>query len=306
MSSEKPQVHTVARHYKTALADSSSGSREVVLRSFLTKGDIVEMISAEDARMKDDAYIQGIREEILQKPPYNGDYARKMGLFHIATRRVSHDSNDVLKRHTGPKKINGRVVKDELGQLVYYPRMYILRMITPDEKEMDEATWTAHRRKVLVTAAHILLEHEKAKRKSEAHKGTGADHNKTPPPKKAGSAGSPGSPARQFSATKFHVPKTGWDVTPAERRPLDWYITDQMVAAAIESMYVEQEVGGWHMFSENVPEADCFFSPPYSYVAKTYGFRNPGDSSVWLPTREGGAGATVDQGFDAGDVLPLG
>ncbi len=184
--------------------------------------------------------------------------------------------------------------------------MYILRMITPDERKMNEATWTSHRRKVLVTAAHILLEHEKAKRKSAAHKGTETNKGKTLPPGKAGSARSPGSPARQFSATKFHVPKTGWDVTPAERRPLDWYITDQMVAAAIESMYVEQEVGGWHMFSENVPEADCFFSPPYSYVAETYGFRNAEDSSVWLPTQEGGASAAVDQGFNANVVLPLG
>jgi len=85
MSSPKSKPHAVARHYKPALSDTSDNSRDVLIRSFRTKGDIVEMISVENARSKDDTFIQAVREEIRKQPPYHGEYAKKMGLFHIAS-----------------------------------------------------------------------------------------------------------------------------------------------------------------------------------------------------------------------------
>lgn len=301
-SPTKPKAHTVARHYKAALTGAPGGSREVVIRSFLTKGDLVEMISAEDTRTKDDAYIQGIRDEIMGRPPFKGAYARKMGLFHIATRRVSPASNDPLKRTTGPKKVKGQLVMDESGRPIYFPRMYILRMVTDDEKGMDNTARAGYRYKVLATIAHILVEHERNKN---------ANANATSSPPTGSAKAPPGgkvarSPVRQFSPTKFHVPKTSWDMTPSEPGPLDWYITDQMVATVIHTIYVEEDIGAWHMFQENVDQADCFFSSPYSYVAKTFGFRNPGESSVREPVEDDRKRSpSVEQAFDAGDVLPL-
>ena len=104
-------------------------------------------------------------------------------------------------------------------------------------------------------------------------------------------------------------------MTTDDPGPLDWYITDQMVSTAIQSLYVESEVGGWHMFSENVEDAGCFFSPPYGYVAETYGFRNPDESSVREPipndydedydNTKPAPKPAVEQAFDANDVLPL-
>jgi len=303
MSSLKSKPHAVARHYKSALSDSTGDSRDVLIRSFRTKGDIVEMISVENARSKDDAFIQAVRDEIRKQPPYHGEYAKKMGLFHIATRRISHETNDVLYRHTGPKKVNNELVRDELGNLAFYPRMYILRLISDEERSMEPDARATYRRKVLSTIAHILHRQEEAR-------GAGSTWNdprsKTTPSPKA-RARAPVSPSRRFSPTKFNVPKIGWDLTPEDPLPLDWYITDQMVATTIDSIYIEQEVGGWHMFHDNVAEADCFFSAPYSYVARTYGFRNPGESSVREPREvEVDCNLSVEQAFDADDVLPLG
>ena len=290
-----------------------------MLRSFLTKGNIVEMISAENVQNHDDAYIQGVRDEITGKSPFGGRYARKMGLFHIATRRVSPYSDRVLWRTTGPKKIGGVIALDDYGRPTYFPRMYILRMVTDAERNMNDNDHTAYRKKVLSTIAHILHRHEERKNKdngtTSSPRGKGTTSKATPPPKASVRTG--WSPTRQFSPTKFHVPESCWDATPDEPGPLDWYITDQMVSTAIQSMYLESEVGGWHMFSENVGEADCFFSPPYTYVAETFGFRNPGESSVREPIPndndddDDDAEAkplprpAVEQAFDAGDVLPL-
>jgi len=60
MSSLKSKPHAVARHYKSVLSDSTGDSRDVLIHSFRTKGDIVEMISVENARSKDDAFIQAV------------------------------------------------------------------------------------------------------------------------------------------------------------------------------------------------------------------------------------------------------
>lgn len=298
-SSSKSKPHTVTRHYKPALTDTSDANRDVLIRSFRTKGDIVEMISVENVRSKDDAFIQGVRDEILKKPPFHGSYAKKMGIFHIATRRISHETNDVLYRHTGPKKIGNEPVRDELGNLTFYPRMYILRLVSEDERSMDSEQRAAHRKRVLNTIAHILKQHEEAR-------STRASWNDSPSkatPSAKARAKAPVSPSRRFPPTRFNVPASGWDLTPKDLLPLDWYITDQMVATTIDSIYVEQEIGGWHMFHDNVSDADCYFSPPYSYVARTYGYRNPGESSVREPQDDE---ALVEQAFDADDVLPLG
>jgi len=285
MSSEKPKAHSATRHYKPVLAESSDQNREVVIRSFLTSGDIIELISVEDARTKDDAYIQGIRDEILGKPPFHGNYARKMGLIHIASRRVSHESNDVLYRHTGPKKVRNELSLNNEGKPIYFPRVYILRMISDEERSKEPDERSVYRKKVLNTIAHILHQH---------------DVNRV-----GTTASAANSPSRRsFSPTKYNVPGVGWDMTPERLHPLDWYLTDQKVASTIQSIYIEEEVGGWRMFQENVPDADCFFSPPYTYVAKTFGFRNPNESSVREPKRDEGNPAVI-QAFDAEDVVSL-
>jgi hypothetical protein len=226
-----------------------------------------------------------------------------MGLFHIATRRVSHESNDVLYRHTNPKKErNGEIVLDHYGKPVYFPRSYILRLVSDEERAKGDEQRAAYRKKVLSTVAYIQCEFEKARSGSPSRKQSGS--KATPSPKAKGKTA--GSPPRQFSASKFNVPKTGWDLTPQVLRPLDWYITDQMVATVIHTIYVEEDIGAWHMFQENVDQANCFFSSPYSYVAKTFGFRDPGESSVREPVEDGRKRSpSVEQAFDAGDVLPL-
>ena len=291
MSSEKSPPHSVARHYKPILQDEL-GSRRLILKSFLIKGDLIELVSVWDERTKDDGFIQGIREEILGKPPFHGGYARKLGLIHVASRRVSHESNDILYKTTGAKrnKQTGDYMHDEHGDYVFFPRAYTLRLVSDKERDMDPEERNKYRKRMLNTLAHILEQYDKGDRKRRP---TGKD----------------GSPSRdRFPPTIFEVPQEGWDLTPEQPLPLDWYITDQMVAKTIQGIYRETDIGRWDMFVDNVPEADCFFSPPYTYMAKTFGFRNPQDSSVWHAQHsivEAGEEAVVKQEFDANDVIPL-
>ena len=289
MSAPKSKPHAVARHYKPALVSSSAGRREVMIQSFLTKGDIIELIKIENTDSLDDAFFHPVRKEIQQEGPYHGKYAEQLGLFLVASRRISHETNDVLYRHTGPKKNSrGEIIYDMYGKATYFPRAYTLRLVSEEERGMDKEQRNAHRKRVLNTIAFILHRDEKSRNASKG--------------------GAPVvSPPRGFSPTKFNVPKIGWDLTPEEPLPLDWYITDQMVQNAIYSIYVEQEIGRWDMFAENVPEADCFFSPPYSHVAFAFGFRNPDQPSAWVSARRPGnePPAEPEQAFDAEDVLPL-
>lgn len=250
-----------------------------------------------------------IREEILGKPPYHGNYARKLGLVDVASRRVSHNSNDLLMRHTGAKKNQkGEIIYDQYGKEIYFPRQYIVRMINDDELKQSKEEHQVYRQKVLKTIAKILLDHEKAK-----------NSGKNPPP----SLGNPYARGRnpslqtapKFKLTKFGIPKNDlWDETPSDLRPLDWYLTDQMVARTLESIYTEQELGRWDMFSDNVSEAGCFFSPPYSYVAHKYGFRNANESTVWHTPTVHQAQSPIasklpqpsqEPSFDASDLIPL-
>jgi len=291
----KPRPCGVARHYKPVVSDPTLGARTVLLRSFLVKGDFIELIAAEDQRTGDDAYIQAIRDEINQKGPFHGAYASKLGLLQIASRRLSPEPNEVMRRHTGPKKNKwGTTEHDEFGQEIYFPRQFIVRLVPEQEREKGPEERMQYRKKALSTVAKIMHEHDSEKRKSLSPANS---------PSKA-------PLRRKFSPTVYIVPKEDWDRTPEPLRPLDWYITDQMVAGAIQSLYVEKEIGAWRMFAENVLDADCFFSPPYSYVAKTFGFRNPGESSVREPVPPNGIGeeeaaATLPQGYDDDDVLPL-
>ena len=126
-----------------------------MLKSFLVLGELYELIGIEDTTTGDDAYIQPIRDEICGKDPYKGQYARRMGLIHVASRRVHEWSNDVLKRHTGAKKINNEYVLDKNGNRIYYPRAYIVRMIPDEEQVLDEDKKVATRKKVLNTLAKV-------------------------------------------------------------------------------------------------------------------------------------------------------
>ena len=286
MSSQKPQAHSVARRYRPVLV--TTGPRDVVLRSLLIAGDIFELISVEDQRTHDDAYIQGIRNEIQGKPPYHGNGAKMMGLIHIATRRISKEDNGVLYRHTNPKRDkNGNPELDTNHREIFFPRMYIVRSIPEAERTLQGEERIKQRKTTLNTCAKILHEHDL--------------QNKN---RRQG-----GSPGRTYPPTRYHVPQPGWDLTPDPPKPLDWYITDQMITTMIHSIYTEQEFGRWDMFSEKVAEANCFFSPPYSRFAYPFGFRNPEESSVRIepPPRqiEDEPEADVPQPFDANDVLPL-
>ena len=107
---KRPPIRATRRHKTVAspAASPSSGSRNVVLRSFLTLGDIIEFISVEDVRTKDDAYIQPVRDEIHGFGPHKGTMAHTLGLIHIASRRKNEMTNEVLKRHTNPKKVTNQ------------------------------------------------------------------------------------------------------------------------------------------------------------------------------------------------------
>jgi len=303
MSSSSPpdkiKPHAVARHYKPVLTDPTNGIREVHLFSTLVAGQFIELVSAEDRRTGDDAYIQGVREELHGNPPFNGAYARQMGLIHICSRRISHDDGHVLKRHTNPMKDQwGQPKLDPDGREMFYPRQYMVRLVPEGEQEKSGEERLKHRKKVLNTIAMILHKHDEASRKGR------------PSSTLAGGRALRGSPGRRgFSATKVSVPEGEWDRTPEPLLPLDCYLTDQMIETVIRSVYVESDIGAWRMFSENVPEAHCFFSPPYSYIASTYGFRNPDESSFRErvpPSRVvEEEDVPVEQGFDTADVLPL-
>ena len=255
----------------------------------------MELIQAEDRRLDDDAYVQGIRDEILGKKPFHGEYARRMGLLHIASRRISHENGDVLFKHTGPKRDpkTKQIIKDACNRMTYYPRVYIVRQVPNAELEADHQARLQIRKKVLNTCCTILLRHEKDKKQEEQRN----PYNQN-------------SPQRNYPPTQFKVPED-WDMTPETLHALDWYVTDQMVAKIIECMYVEQDIGRWDMFAENVLEAHCFFSPPYQHTPKIYGYRNPGESSVRhvdpTPPRVEieQEEVSVPQGFDPNDVLEL-
>lgn len=295
----KPKARSFARRYKPALTGDASGVRQVVLSSILVKGEVLELISAHDTRLNDDAYIQGIRNEILGAEPFKGQYARRMQLVHIATRRISHDNGDVLYKHTSPKKDKNtrKVIVDEYTQQpTFYPRAYIVRLVSEEEREMEKEEREHHRKKVLSTCAFILQRHD-------------ADNNK-----KRFGGGTPGrrSLKNAFTPTQYKVPDNGWDLTPETPLPLDCYITDHMISSIIECVYVEQEFGRWDMFAENLSEADCFFTPPYSQVAQRYGFRNPDESSVRhaVPPRRVEADeelrpGRVQQAYNIQDVFDL-
>ena len=145
----------IERDYKAALIGRNEHQREVVLKSFLTLGGFYELISVEDTTTGDDAFIHPIREEIYGKGPYKGQYALKLGLIRIASRRVNERCNDVLNRHTGAKKINNQYVLDHNGNRCYYPRSYIVRMISDEERILDKNKMTAARKKVLNTLAKV-------------------------------------------------------------------------------------------------------------------------------------------------------
>jgi len=286
----KPAPRPVKRHYKPALAPvGAPGNREVFVRSFLASGDVVELISAEDGRTKDDAYVQGVRAEIQKKPPHKGKFAKKMGLFNIATRRISHESNGIEYRHTGPKKdSDGEVMLNDYGNPVYYPRQYITRLVSDEERTMTEEARLRYRKKVLNTVAKILFDHEQYENEKRAKKAK--KENKKPP---------------ELTPTKFVVPER-WDLTPQEPLPLDHYITDKFVAQSIKCIYVEEEIGRWDMFSENVADAPHFFSPPYDHEAHVFGYRNPHESSVRFPVMVSPPKRPkVDQAFDLEDVVNL-
>lgn len=265
------------------------------ITSFLAKGAFIELICAQNVWTQDDAFLQGVRNEINGKPPFEGKYARQAGIFQIATRRKTHETDEVLYRHTGPKKENGKIATDAWGRQIFFPRSYILRLVSDKEKAMSPEDWITYRRRVLSTVAYLLKTHEEEGNEKAQQE-----------------SGSP----RRFSPTKFTVPDPGWDKTPQEPLPLDWYITDNMIVTVIQSVYVETDFGRWDMFSEKAKrEADCYFSPPYSDHAAIFGFRNPDESSVWHPRKkvegkeqeeeETKPAPAVDQGFNSEDVLPL-
>jgi len=91
---------------------------------------------------------------------------------------------------------------------------------------MEPNARATYQQKVLSTIAHILHQQEEARSMGSAWNDSGS---KTTPSPKA-RARAPVLPSHQFSPTKFNIPKTGWDLTPKDPLPLDWYITDQMVA----------------------------------------------------------------------------
>ena len=148
-------IRGTKRRYKPALSSSTDRGRNVVLTSFLTLGEYYELIGIEDTSTGDDAYIQPIREEICGRGPYKGQYAKKMGLIHVASRRANEWSNDVLKRHTGAKKVKNEYVLDKNGSRIYYPRSYIVRMISDKERLLSKEEKVATRRKVLNTLAKV-------------------------------------------------------------------------------------------------------------------------------------------------------
>ena len=114
-------------------------------------------------------------------------------------------------------------------------------------------------------------------------------------------------PTRMFTPISYCVPARGWDLTPSELRPLSWYLTDNQVANIIYAVYDEEEIGRWNMFAENVEEAYVYFHRPYGYSARELGYRNHGESSVWLPSARSSdqKSPSVEQRFDAGDVVQL-
>ena len=148
-------VSGTKRRYKSALSSSGDRGRNVVLTSFLTLGGYYELIGVEDTATGDDAYIQPIREEICGRGPYGGRYAKMMGLIHIASRRANEWSNDVLKRHTGAKKVNNEYVLDKNGSRIYFPRSFIVRMICDKERVLSDHEKVTTRRKVLNTLAKV-------------------------------------------------------------------------------------------------------------------------------------------------------
>ena len=143
------------RHYRVALSNSNERGREVVLKSFLTLGELYELIGVEDVVTGDDAYIQPIREEICGRGVYQGQYAQRLGLVHIASRRVNEQSNDLLYRHTGAKRTYNGYVLDGNGNRMYYPRQYIVRMVSDEERALDKEKKVTNRKKVLNTLAKV-------------------------------------------------------------------------------------------------------------------------------------------------------
>ena len=143
------------RHYRVALSNTAERGREVVLRSFLTLGELYELIGVEDVTTGDDAYIQPVRAEICGRGTYQGQYAQRLGLIRIASRRVNEHSNDVLMRHTGAKKVYNEFVLDSNGNRMYYPRQYIVRMISDEERALKKEEKVTTRKKVLNTLAKV-------------------------------------------------------------------------------------------------------------------------------------------------------
>ena len=114
-------------------------------------------------------------------------------------------------------------------------------------------------------------------------------------------------PTRIFTPISYCVPVREWDVTPADLKPLSWYLTDSQVANIIYNVYTEEDIGRWNMFADNVEESPIYFHRPYGYAARELGYRNYDESSAWLPSarRDGKNNGSVEQCFDAEDVMQL-
>ena len=89
-----------------------------------------------------------------------------------------------------------------------------------------------------------------------------------------------GSPSRSSSAglSNHYVVPSHWDLTPANRKPLDCYVTDSFVGAAIYGSMSLESNSAYSTFGADYPaDARYFFSgPPYCAVAVTeFGYPNP-------------------------------
>ena len=81
--------------------------------------------------------------------------------------------------------------------------------------------------------------------------------------------------APRTTLRNYYVVPDHWDLTPEHRQPLDQYVLDTFVGAAIrESM----KLNDFRTFAKQYPlDAACFFSgPPYCQVATAdFGYENP-------------------------------
>ena len=88
------------------------------------------------------------------------------------------------------------------------------------------------------------------------------------------------SPSRSSSSglSNHYVVPRHWDLTPANRKPLDCYVTDTFVGEAIYNSMSLEGSSAYATFAADYPaDARYFFSgPPYCAVAVTeFGYTNP-------------------------------